>query len=141
MIDFKTVGTYYLTYQHTDNAGNASEVLTRTIHVVDTTPPVVTLVGEETVILEVHHVFIDDGADWTDNYDGTGHIKATSGSVNTGIVGSYLLEYRYIDQNGNMSNIVTRTVIIQDTTVPEITLNGEATIIVEVNIDPDYVDE
>jgi hypothetical protein len=46
-----------------------------------------------------------------------------------------------MDTNGNMSNVVSRTVIIQDTTPPDITLNGSGTIIVEVNIDPDYVDE
>jgi hypothetical protein len=61
--------------------------------------------------------------------------------VDTGTVGTYLLEYRYVDTNGNMSNVVSRTVIIQDTTPPDITLNGSGTIIVEVNIDPDYVDE
>jgi hypothetical protein len=130
-----------LTYQHTDNEGNASIILTRTINVVDTTPPEVTLVGSGIVMLEVHHEYVDDGADWTDNYDGTGHVKATSGSVDTGTVGSYLLEYRYVDTNGNKSNVVTRTVIIQDTTPPEITLNGEEIITIEVNIDPDYVDE
>jgi hypothetical protein len=53
---------------------------------VDTTPPVVTLVGEEVFLLEVHHDYVDDGADWEDNYDGTGHILATSGSVNTGLL-------------------------------------------------------
>jgi hypothetical protein len=46
-----------------------------------------------------------------------------------------------VDTNGNKSNTVTRTVIIQDTTPPEITLNGEEIITIEVNIDPDYVDE
>ena len=46
-----------------------------------------------------------------------------------------------MDTNGNKSNVVSRTVVIEDTTAPEITLNGSGTIIVEVNIDPDYVDE
>ena len=86
VVDFKTVGTYHLTYQYVDTSGNPSIILTRTIEVVDTTAPVVTLVGDAVFMLEVHHVFVDEGADWSDNYDGTGHIKATSGSVNTGIL-------------------------------------------------------
>jgi hypothetical protein len=75
-----------LTYQYVDTSGNESETLTRTIKVVDTTPPVVTLVGSGIVYLEVHHDYVDEGADWTDNYDGTGHVLAMSGSVHTGVL-------------------------------------------------------
>ena len=100
-------------------------MLTRTIRVVDTTPPVVTLVGSGDITLEIFTPFVDEGADWSDNYDGTGHIKATSGKVNINAVGVYVLEYQYRDQNGNTGNVVTRTVTIQDSR-PVIMLNGVA---------------
>ena len=58
-------------------------------------------------------VFIDPGAIWTDNVDGSGVILvATSGSVNTSVPGTYTLTYRKIDAAGNISNTVTRIVIV-----------------------------
>jgi len=58
-------------------------------------------------------VFIDPGAIWTDNVDGSGTILvATSGSVNISVPGTYTLTYRKIDTAGNISNTVTRTVMV-----------------------------
>jgi len=37
-----------------------------------------------------------------------------SGSVNTGVVGTYILEYTYTDAAGNVGNTVTRTVNVVD---------------------------
>jgi large repetitive protein len=50
--------------------------------------------------------------------------------VNT--VGVYTLEYTYVDVAGNTGNIVTRTVTVEDTTAPVVTLSGVNTISVEV---------
>ena len=38
-------GTYTLTYNYTDEAGNVAQTVTRTVNVVDTTVPVITLNG------------------------------------------------------------------------------------------------
>jgi hypothetical protein len=60
-------------------------------------------------------IFSDSGAYWTDNYDGSGTIiVASSGSVNTMVLGSYILEYSYTDMAGNIGNTVTRTVTVID---------------------------
>ena len=54
-----------------------------------------------------------------------------SGSVNTGAIGAYGLEYWYVDAAGNTGNVVTRTVTVTDQTPPSITLNGSGTVVVE----------
>ena len=44
-------GTYTKTYKATDSAGNTSTV-TRTVNVVDTTPPVITLTGSNPMTVQ-----------------------------------------------------------------------------------------
>ena len=41
----------------------------------------------------------------------------TSGSVNTNVAGTYILEYTYVDASGN-TGTVTRTINVTDTTAP-----------------------
>jgi hypothetical protein len=79
----------------------------------DTTPPVAVLNGNTIMTIIQGTTYIEAGATWTDNYDGTGTINpASSGSVDTSTPGTYTLEYRYTDQAGNQSNMVTRIVEI-----------------------------
>ena len=73
-------------------------------------------------------VFSDSGADWVDNYDGTGTILvASSGSVDTSTIGTYTLTYTHTDVAGNPGNTVTRTVTVIDQTAPVVTLVGSST--------------
>lgn len=54
-----------------------------------------------------------------------------SGSVNSAVLGTYIIDYLRVDGAGNMSNIVTRTITvtaIPDTTPPVITLIGSGTV-------------
>src|SRR6185503_10708114 len=60
-VDAATVGTYTLTYAATDPSGNAASA-TITVHVVDTTSPVVTLAGASDMTVECHTAFGDAGA-------------------------------------------------------------------------------
>ena len=59
-----------MTYNVTDANGNVAVEVTRTVNVVDTTLPVITLTGEATVTIEVGSTYTDAGATATDNYDG-----------------------------------------------------------------------
>jgi hypothetical protein len=106
----------------TDFAGNTI-TLVRTGYRIDKTGPVLTLKGSGEETLSVFTTWTDAGATWTDNYDGTGTIFATSGSVNTGVVGTYPLEYTKSDAQGNTGNTVVRTVHIIDTTPPVLSIN------------------
>jgi hypothetical protein len=68
-------------------------------------------------------IFADPGADWTDNFDGSAHIAtASSGTVDTSTLGTYILEYTYTDFAGNIGNTVTRTVTVTDQGSPIVTL-------------------
>ena len=49
-VDVNTVGTYTFTYSATDAAGNEGTA-TRTVTVVDTTAPVITVTGDTSVLL------------------------------------------------------------------------------------------
>ena len=69
-VDATTVGIYTVTYNVTDANGNVAVEVTRTVNVVDTTVPVITLTGESTVTIEVGSTYTDAGATATDNYDG-----------------------------------------------------------------------
>ena len=99
-----TPGTYVLTYTASDLAGNESQV-TREVTVVarDTTPPIIALVGEETVEIAEGTVFNDPGASATDDVDGALEVTVTGG-VGTS-PGSYTLTYSATDASGNNSQI------------------------------------
>ena len=132
-VDSAVVGTYAVTYNVSDANGNAAEEVTRTVNVVDTTVPVITLLGEATVTLEVGTSYTDAGATASDNYDGdiTDTIVIVN-NVDSAVVGIYAVTYNVSDANGNAAEEVTRTVNVVDTTVPVITLLGEATVTLEV---------
>lgn len=96
----------------------------------DTTPPVITLNGESVIELLVGEVFEDPGATATDNRDANVVVTIT-GNVDTSVVGEYTLRYSATDSDGNSATPVTRTINVvlpPDTTLPVITLEGEATI-------------
>ncbi len=119
------LGTYTLYYDATDSTGNTAVQKTRTVVVQDTTPAVITLNGSSTVYIEFGSNYTEEGATWTDAYDGSGS-ATISGTVNVGVLGTYTLYYDYTDTNGNVSSTVTRTVVVRDTTAP--TFSGSATI-------------
>ena len=132
-VDTSTVGTYTVTYNVSDTSGNAAVPVTRTVNVVDTTAPVITLLGDNLMTIEVGTTFTDPGAVATDNYDGdlTSSI-VVSGSVDTSTIGTYTLTYDVSDTSGNPADSVTRTVNVVDTTAPVITLLGDTTVTIEV---------
>lgn len=112
------VGTYLVTYDVTDAAGNKAPQLTRTVNVVDTTRPVITLLGNSTITLEKGAAYIDTGATAADNYDGVITSKiAAGGFVNTEAAGTYTLTYDVSDSSGNKAAQVARTVTVTDNTL------------------------
>lgn len=93
----------------------------RTVNVVDTTPPVITLLGANPMTVQCHATFTDPGATATDTCAGnlTSSI-VTSGSVNTNVLGTYTLSYNVQDPSANPATTVSRTVNVVDTTAPVI---------------------
>ena len=65
---------YTLSYNYTDAAGNAAQAVTRTVNVVDTTAPVITLNGDANITHEAGFVYVDANSSWTDAVDGSGTV-------------------------------------------------------------------
>ncbi|MDG1172749.1 MAG: DUF5011 domain-containing protein, partial [Opitutales bacterium] len=102
-------GTYQLTYNYADAAGNVAQEIIRTVEVVDTTAPVINLVGGLVITHPVGSVYSDSGASWNDAVDGAGTISSV-GSVNFMNPDTYTLSYDYTDQAGNAAQSIVRTV-------------------------------
>ena len=82
-LDINNIGSYLIGYVYVDGAGNTGSV-DRVVNVVepDVTAPVVTLSGSSPIDVEFGGPYLDDGATWTDNVDGSGTISAyNSGSI------------------------------------------------------------
>ena len=134
-VDVNTVGTYSVTYDVSDQAGNTATQVTRTVNITaDVTVPVITLLGDATVSLELGSSYTDAGATAVDNIDGTITSSiVTVNPVNVNAVGTYTVTYNVDDAAGNAATQVTRTVTITaDVTVPVITLVGDATVSLEL---------
>jgi len=132
-VDTAKVGSYTVTYSATDAAGNIGTA-TRIVNITDTTKPALTIIGDNPATAEFGLTYTDAGATASDL---SGDISViTSGSVNTNIIGSYTLTYSATDASGN-TGTSSRTVIVQDTTGPVITILGDNPQTVElVQYDP-----
>jgi len=116
-VDTSAVGTYTVTYTATDISGNTA-TRTRTVEVVDTTAPVVTVTGDNPATVELGTAYTDAGATAT---DASGDVTVvTTGAVDTDTIGEYTLTYTSTDASDN-AGTATRTVNVVDTTVPVFT--------------------
>ena len=125
-------GPHTVTYDVTDGNGNPAIQVARTVNVVDTVPPVITLLGADPTTVECHASYSDAGATANDNCDGnlTAGIVTTS-AVNTSAPGAYTVTYGVTDGYGNPAVQIARTVSVVDTTRPVITLLGANPVTVE----------
>lgn len=119
------VGTYTVTYTASD-AGGRTATATRTVNVVDTTAPVITLDGPASVTIECHTSYTDAGASASDSCDSTTPVTSNS-NVNVNVPGTYQVNYTATDDSNNTA-AATRTVTVVDTAAPAVTLNGLASV-------------
>lgn len=111
-----TAGTFYL-----DDI-----IQTETI---DTTPPVITLLGDAVTSAVLGSTYTDAGATAMDNFDGdiSGQIVVSGDMVDTSVEGVYVLTYDVSDLAGNAATTINRTVnvVSVDTVKPVIVLVGD----------------
>ena len=133
-LDMAFTGIYYLQYNVTDAGGNQAVPVNRVIYVVkDQTKPALTLQGKDTVRVEVFGTYTEDGATAMDNKDGNiTNAIVVSGSVNTSVLGTYILKYVVNDVAGNQA-VKYRIVIVEDTQKPVI-VNNDANASNEVKV-------
>ncbi|GEM_PF-2377193 len=125
----------------TADCGGVTATTTITVNaapIIDTTAPVITLLGTNPVDVVQNTVYTDAGATALDDIDGnlTANIVTVS-SVNTAAIGTYTVTYNVSDAAGNAATQVVRTVNVSAapivTPVPariEISLDANA---IEVN--------
>ncbi|HQL93520.1 MAG TPA: DUF5011 domain-containing protein, partial [Candidatus Hydrogenedentes bacterium] len=120
------VGDYFVTYTFTDNAGNADSK-TRTVSVVDTAVPVVTIDGGVSALGgECGVALALPGATAADVCDGalTASVSDYDGLNEAApAAGVYDVVYSATDGEGN-TGTATLTVTVDDTTAPLVTIGG-----------------
>ena len=133
VVNLARIGVYEIHYDATDASGNRAATVTRTVTVADTLPPVITLVGDANMTLEAtrNGQYMDLGATCTSNVDGNlNHVVVVSGQiVNMRVPGTYTIQYNCTDASGQSAEPATRSVEVQDTLPPVITLSLEDIVI------------
>jgi len=116
VVNTNAVGSYVLTYNVSDSAGNAAAQVTRTVNVSDVTAPVITLVGPANIALNLGDTYTEQGATAVDNVDGdiSSNINIAGDAVNTSSVGVYVVTYNVSDNAGNSAEQVNRTITVTD---------------------------
>jgi hypothetical protein len=109
---------------------------------VATALPTITILGSTTLVHEAATSYTDPGATAEDALGGdlTSSISITSADINVTDVGDQVVTYSVSDAGGN-ANTATRTVTVQDTTDPVITLNQGTSYTHNINtawVDPGY---
>lgn len=129
-------GTYSIKYDATDNAGNIATQRTRTVHVVDTTPPIITSTGDPVITVSLGNQTttfdFKTGVSAVDIVDGIITSKIVVTSPTAGIfptefdwmtsvatrpteVGTYIIKYNVSDDANNQAIELTRTLnVIQN---------------------------
>ena len=125
-LDVNQVGEYSIEYRAEDSYGYVTTV-TRYIIVGDTTPPVITLLGNNPVVVVNGNNYVEDGA----SSDGGEQVSIT-GTVDTNKTGKYVLKYTSVDGVGNTAH-VSRTVHVVNPDGPILTLLGSNPYKVELN--------
>jgi hypothetical protein len=136
-IDASVPGQYFVTYTVSDIAGNPAVPVQRTVNVVDTMPPVITVNGSDMTLECGVSSFTDPGATANDMCAGGVPVTVGGDVVDPDNAGVYVITYDATD-GLNAALQQTRTVTVQDTLGPVITLNGSPVDSVVVN--QPYVD-
>ena len=119
-VDSTTVGSYTITYTATDLDGNTATA-TRTVNVVDTTAPVVTVTGDNPATVELgSESYTDAGATATDASGAVTVVTTGDDLVDPDTLGEYIVTYTSIDASG-IAGTATRTVYVVDTPSPVFT--------------------
>src|SRR5690606_37506910 len=124
-------GTHSITATAADAAGNTSTDATVITLVVDTTSPVITLIGESSIRIVLGTNYADQGATALDTRqrDLTSSIVVTN-NVDTDVIGEHTVTYYVEDEAGNAALAVERTVIVIPPAVTVAGSTGDRTIAV-----------
>lgn len=129
-VNKNVVGIYKLEYSAVDNSGNKG-TKTRFIKVVDNGLPVIDLIGQDTVIVDVYSQYFEAGAKVSDNYCTSGMQWQVDVYPSTDVLDTFILTYTASDCQGNFAVPVNRVVMVVDRQKPVIELIGNPYVIAE----------
>jgi hypothetical protein len=124
---------FTLTDYHGNESGAVDAPRNLVVSVRDTIPPTIRLIGPDTVTVVFGSEYEEAGAFAEDSFDENPKVEI-SGQVDEKIKGVYLLSYHAVDDSGNQSEYIERTVIVDSDT----DLDGEIDA-VDSDIDGDGV--
>ena len=87
--------------------------------------PVITLIGDSTINLNVGDTYTEQGATATENLNAVAVV--ITGSVDTTTAGTYTIDYNATDSAGNKAVEVTRTVIVASAVTPSPSTDSSST--------------
>jgi len=107
-------GVYDVVVTAVDAVGNIGSDSTAGELVIDTVPPVLTLVGPSAVVVNCGAGYTDQGATAIDTRDGniSANVIATGNIAANTPPGNYFISYNVSDAVGNAATLITRTVTI-----------------------------
>ncbi|WP_405570124.1 immunoglobulin-like domain-containing protein [Winogradskyella sp. Asnod2-B02-A] len=116
------VDTHTLTYTFTNASGctgSASDNVDVLMVEIDETAPIITLLGDNPIELNVGDTYQEFGATALDDVDGdlTDTIVIDASAVDTSTAGNYMVTYNVSDAAGNAATEVTRVVTVNDSLV------------------------
>ena len=118
------LGATTITWTATDKSNNEDRA-TQVVTVVDTTKPVIALLGDNPQTVEFGTTYTELNATATDEVDDdiklTARIVADASTVDVDLLGTYPVTYDVTDAEGNAADRVTRMVMVTDTVIPDIT--------------------
>ncbi len=129
-VNTSILGTYLLYYNAKDSSGNVAVTQILTVIVRDITPPRLTLLPSDTVIIDCITMTSvpEPGYIVNDNYYASSQITVSKvGTVNLNIVGNYVVRYYATDPSGNVDSASVRVYKVVDREAPVISLVGSLT--------------
>ncbi len=109
-LDTNAPGSYVLTYTASNGLGGIATI-TRTVVVQDTTPPALTLLGDNPMIHLLNTPFVDPGVIALDACD-SGPGFQTNNTVNVAVLGDYTVTYIATDASGNSATNTRNVTVI-----------------------------
>ena len=122
-------GSYQISYIAVDRLGRKSAAVYRTVHVGIGQSPVITIAGDNPVILALNSEFTPPSATAVSsdgNTDLSESVVVNAEAVDTSVPGTYSVYYTVSD-TGGLSTTEILTVYVLESDIPRIVVNGDGT--------------
>lgn len=138
-IDINKIGKYDVSYNIIID-GKTKKIVKRTVNVIDTESPIISLKGDAEVIVDCKSKYEEAGYESNDNYDGdiTDKVQIND-KVNYSELGTFNIYYTVKDSSNNIGE-AKRSIIVKDLSAPVIELkrNKDSYVIIGNELDLSY---